>query len=129
MNKNDLLLRFSYLREQEEALTKNISLLEEKLREMIIAKHTLEELQKEGQGEILMPIGGGCFVKAELKALDRIIINIGDGVSKEASVEESLSKLDEHADNIRKTIIQVRESLKKVEENIAVLNEEIRKQT
>lgn len=129
MNRNELILQFGHLREKEEMLTKNISSLEGRLTEILIAKHTLEELKKEeGGGDMLVPIGGGCFIEAELKPLNHVIINVGDGVSKETSVEDSVSKLDLHAENIKKTILQARESLAKVEQELAGLNEEIRNQ-
>jgi len=128
MNKNDLLMKFAYLKEQGEIIAKNVELLEEKLAETLIAKNTVEELKKVGKGELLMPIGGGCFIETELKKLDNITINIGGGVSKEASVEESLSKLDENAENVRKMLTQTRENLSKIQNDLAVIDKELRKQ-
>ena len=108
MNKNDLLAKFAYLKEQGEIIVKNIAILEERLTETLIAKNTLEELKKVGKGELLVPIGGG--------------------VSKEASVEESLSKLDENAENIRKMLMHTRENLSKIENDLAAVDKELRKQ-
>ncbi len=128
MNKNELLMKFGYLKEQGEVLVKNIAILEEKLTETLIAKNTLEELRKIGKGELLMPIGGGCFVEAELKKLEHVTINVGGGVSKEASIEESLSKFDENTESIRKMIIRTQENLVKIERDLAAINEELGKQ-
>ncbi|MCD6467234.1 MAG: prefoldin subunit alpha [Methanomicrobia archaeon] len=128
MNKNDLLAKFAYLKEQGEIIVKNIAILEERLTETLIAKNTLEELKKVGKGELLVPIGGGCFIETELKNLDSVTINIGGGVSKEASVEESLSKLDENAENIRKMLMHTRENLSKIENDLAAVDKELRKQ-
>ncbi|MEA1992841.1 MAG: prefoldin subunit alpha [Euryarchaeota archaeon] len=126
MNNNDMATKFAYLREQREVLIKNIALLEEKLKETAAAKSTLKEIDKVNEGEILMPIGGGCFVEAELKKLDTVTINIGDGVSKEASVDEALSKLDELTDNIQSTAAKMNNNLSKVEKELGDIQKEIR---
>jgi len=118
MNKNDLLVKFAYLKEQGEIIVKNIAILEERLTETLIAKNTLEELKKVGKGELLVPIGGGCFIETELKNLDSVTVNI----------EESLSKLDENAENIRKMLMHTRENLSKIENDLAVVDKELRKQ-
>ncbi len=128
-DREEKLTKFSYLREQREALIRHITLLEEKLEETNVAKKTLEALDNAGEGEVLMPIGGGCYVEAELKKLDKVIINIGDGVSKEASVEESLSKLDENSENINKSLSNMKENLSNVERELRSIQREFQEQT
>jgi len=98
------------------------------LRETLIARNTLEELKKIDKGELLVPIGGGCYIEADIKKLNKITINVGAGIAKEVSIEESISKLDENTDNIKKVISNARENLSKIEKELAAIDQELRKQ-
>jgi|GEM_PF-1687562 len=128
MEKNELLMKFAYLKEQGEILMRNIAMMEDRLKETLIARNTLEELKKIDKGELLVPIGGGCYIEADIKKLNKITINVGAGIAKEVSIDESISKLDENTDNIKKVISNARENLSKIEKELAAIDQELRKQ-
>jgi prefoldin alpha subunit len=55
--------------------------------EMQIANETLSGLKSEQDGtQVLIPIGGGSYVKARLEDTDRVVVGIGADVSTEKDV-------------------------------------------
>lgn len=60
------------------------------------SRTTLEALKALKKGEeVLMPIGGGNFVRAHLAEADQVISGIGAGVSVEGGIEDALRRVDE----------------------------------
>jgi len=64
------------------------------LAEIILASSTLEGIKGKPKGsKILVPIGAGSFIRAELADSEKIIMGIGAGASIEKTFEESIQEL------------------------------------
>ncbi|MEM3517170.1 MAG: prefoldin subunit alpha [Candidatus Bathyarchaeia archaeon] len=64
------------------------------LAEILLASSTLEGIKGKPKGsKILVPIGAGSFIRAELADSEKIIMGIGAGASIEKSFEESIQEL------------------------------------
>ncbi|MBS7657832.1 MAG: prefoldin subunit alpha [Candidatus Bathyarchaeia archaeon] len=64
------------------------------LAEILLASSTLEGIKGKPKGsKILVPIGAGSFIRAELADSEKIIMGIGAGTSIEKSFEESIQEL------------------------------------
>jgi len=91
--------------------------VEQTIREHENALKLIEEIKKYGgESQILIPIGAGSFVKAELKKVETVHINVGAGVIIEKTLEDSQQLLTKRNESFQK----LREVLsKKMDETVA----------
>ncbi|HIQ29090.1 MAG TPA: prefoldin subunit alpha [Candidatus Caldiarchaeum subterraneum] len=91
--------------------------VEQTIREHENALKLIEEIKKYGgESQILIPIGAGSFVKAELKKVETVHINVGAGVIIEKTLEDSQQLLTKRNESFQK----LREVLsKKLDETVA----------
>ena len=82
--------------------------IERSIEEHENALKLIEEIKKNvGKIPILVPIGAGSFVKAEMSNVETVHINVGAGVIIEKSLDESqqlLTKRNEALQQLRDTI-------------------------
>ncbi|HEV8359644.1 MAG TPA: prefoldin subunit alpha [Candidatus Thermoplasmatota archaeon] len=79
------------------------------------ARATLEALKPLKRGEeVLLPIGGGNFVRASLADADKVISGIGAGVSVEGSIEAALARVDQQLDAARQASQRLQEEGQRV---------------
>ncbi|MEM2962914.1 MAG: prefoldin subunit alpha [Candidatus Anstonellales archaeon] len=108
-------------RQQLQALIQQATGLEAVETEMMAAKETLESA--EGKDDLLLiPIGGGVFVRGKRKKGDNVLLNIGAGLVVEKTQEEALEALERRINEnkrlkeiVRKTIEETSEKLEKAE--------------
>lgn len=73
-----------------EALQNRINLVNAAVTELSFASRTIEGLENEKKGSpLLVPIGGGSFVKAEVATTESLVVGMGAGVSVEKQREEA----------------------------------------
>jgi prefoldin alpha subunit len=88
--------------EAGEALQGHLAGIEEQLgylsaltQELQRSRDTLEALQGAKKGdEVLLPVGGGNFVRAQLGEAGKVISGVGAGVSVEDTFEAALRRVD-----------------------------------
>jgi len=63
----------------------------------------MEGLEKEGPNKtILVPIGGGSYVKAKLERIDKVIAGVGAQVAVERTLEETKENVKKRLEEIKK---------------------------
>lgn len=124
---NKLLLQMEQYRAQYQAMENQIQTLTLSMAEVNMAKDTLREVGslKDGQ-EMLVPIGGNSYLKAKLKEKDRTLIGIGSGVYLEKSREGAISYLEEKSKEIEKIILEMRETMRKIEHSMGELEKRVK---
>jgi len=71
-------------------LQQRLSILQNAVAELRVAEMSLRGVEEAEEGsQILVPMGGGTFVKAEFGELSKIIVNIGADVSIDMTLEEA----------------------------------------
>lgn len=73
---------------------------------------------EEGQ-EILVPIGSGSFAYARLASKDRVVLNVGGGVSIEKPVAEAGKSLKARRDEVAEGSRKLAELVAKIEQEMA----------
>ena len=69
------------------------------------ALRLIEEIKKQGgNAPILIPVGAGAFVKAELKKVETLQINVGAGVIIEKTLEDSQQLLTKRNESLQKLL-------------------------
>ncbi len=85
-----LVMELQILQEKAESLQSRMGLTNSALNELHVVTDTIEGLKQEKKGSlILVPIGGGSYLKAKIEDSKRLIVGIGANVAAEKSVDEA----------------------------------------
>lgn len=64
------------------------------IEEARLASHALQNIPPGKENEGLMPIGIGIFIKTNIASLDKLLVNVGAGVTVEKSREDTLNYIE-----------------------------------
>jgi prefoldin alpha subunit len=111
-----------------------IGLVDAALRELNAAGttiHGLGDMKKDS--EILMPIGGGSYIKAKVDDTEKVLINIGAGVTAEKAakdaggfVENQTAELNKARSSLQDQLIQVLERMETVRGEIQKISNSLK---
>jgi prefoldin alpha subunit len=96
-----------------------------------VAHTTLDGMKAVTQGsEVLVPVGGGSFVRASLTDVEKIIMGVGAGVAVEKPIDESITELKSRLDELERARNALQEQLTqtavRIEETRGTLSELVR---
>lgn len=101
-------MKFQNIQQQMEQMSSQAQLLNEKNAELDITIHALQELSKtEVDNEILAPLADGIFLKTTLKDNQKLIVNVGSGVTVEKTIPEVIGLLEQQKEELSLQVIQV----------------------
>ncbi len=111
-----------------ESLQQRLSYLNAAFHEMAYTRLTLEGMEKEqSDASILVPVGGGSFVRAKLEAPDKIIVGMGAGVSIEKTINEAKEIVQNRVSALEKSRLEMQQQLvqvmNKIQEHRTLLNQ------
>jgi len=113
-------MEMRYLEQTAEALQQRISMVNAALTDLSYANATLDGIEKEKENtEMLVPIGGSSYVKVKLADSDKILINMGSGVSVEKNLTDAKVTLKERLDELEKTMTSAQQQFSQIAERIA----------
>jgi len=129
-----LLVELQLLQNTAEILQSRLNLLEAAIMELRVAGTTLEELKKEKEGApLLLPIGAGSFIKANLGNVSTVIVGIGAESSVEMELDKALEDIGAHLSENEKVSLSVQEQLAQIlaqirshQDNVNRLSAELR---
>jgi len=114
-----LLTELRLLEGTADALQNRINMINAAMTELAFASMTIEGLNKEKKSApLLVPIGGGSFIKAEVSTTETMVVGIGAGVSVEKSrnetkqiVEKRVAELETSRNTLQQQLGQVVEQM------------------
>ena len=116
----NLLLENEILERNTETLQTRMGLINASINELYMANETLEGLKKEDKGSIiLVPIGGGSYLKAIIEDVKNILVGIGSDVATEKTIKEAQDNLGTNILELEKARERIN---KQLEQNISRLN-------
>ena len=108
-----------YLEQTAEVLQSRINMVNASLTDLTYANMTLDGIQTEKENaELLVPIGGGSYVKAKLANSDKVIIAMGAGVSMEKTLPEAKTLIKERLEELEKTRNSAQQQFSQIAERI-----------
>jgi prefoldin alpha subunit len=127
-----LAIELQMLEGTAEAMQQRISLVNAALRELTYTRMTLEGVEKEqSDASVLVPIGGGSFMRAKLETADKIIVGMGAGISIEKTIGEAKEIVRNRTSGLEKSRVEMHQQLaqimKKIQEDKTQLNEMLAK--
>ncbi len=121
-----LLTELRLLEGTAEALQNRISLVNAAATELAFASATVDGLEGEKKGAaLLVPIGGGSFIKAQVATTETLIVGMGAGVSVEKSRVESKQILEKRIGELRNSMNTLQQQLNQVLERIRTNREQL----
>jgi len=113
-----------------ETIQSRINIVNSALTELSVANMTLEGMEKEKQNSsLLVPIGGGSYIKAKLESADTVIVGIGAGVATERTINEAKENVGKRIADVEKTRDALQQQLVQVIQRIQEGREELQEFT
>ena len=107
---------------QAEALTQQLTFIQSSVSEHDTAIEALKHIKDLTSGsELIVPIGAGTYVYATLRSVEKVIIELGSGVSAEKNPDGVVESLTKRRDELSETYKKMSEALIKTEENVQKL--------
>lgn len=98
-----LIVQLQTLETAYQEIRSRLSLIDAALSEIGIASLTLKGIKNlDNDSEILIPIGGGSFVKAKLSDPNNVVHSIGSGVSTEKTIDLAQADFDNRISDFQK---------------------------
>ncbi len=98
-----------------ETLQQRLGVLQSAAGDLGVAKKSIGTLTEVKEGDpILVPTGGGTFVKAHLGDLSNILVNVGADVSIEMGLDEADQDISSRLEEVEKASQSVQEQLQQI---------------
>ena len=102
-----------------EAVQSRINFVNAALTELNLAKMNLEGLEKEKiETSLLVPIGGGSYIKAKIESTEKIVVGIGAGVAVEKTFNEAKEILSKRIEELEKLYGRLQQQLTQISQKI-----------
>ena len=107
-----LIIESQVLQGTFDTLQRRLSMIENVLAQLQIANATLQGLKDKGEGEsLLVPVGGGTHIKAELADSKKVIVGIGAGVATEKTFDGAQESIGHQMSEFQKTRMALQQQL------------------
>ncbi|MGC8644672.1 MAG: prefoldin subunit alpha [Thermoplasmata archaeon] len=100
---NEVAYSMEVIREQIEEIEQRNQSLSQLLQDLIVTSDFLRNIGKV-EGDSLIPIGRGLYVEAEIKNRERVLVSLGSGAYKKATVEDALKIIEERRNDVTRAI-------------------------
>jgi len=116
-----LVSAYQQYQNQADAIVRQISLTQLTAEGLERASKAVEAMSTAAEGqEMLVPIGSGSFIYAKLASKDKIVLNVGAGVSIEKTAAEA-------EETLKARQAEVSEGSKKLNEMLSRIDQEMQK--
>jgi len=114
-----LVLELRVLESSAGTIQSRMRVVEAAITELRVANSTLDGLKgRERSTPMLIPVGGGSYVKAELGDVDRVIYGVGAGVALEKTFEEAKASANNQIGELEKIFSSLQQQLVQVSTRI-----------
>jgi len=121
-----LYLEFQELDQQIKQLEQQNTALSAQLTDLTVTIQSLEDMKKIKNGtEILVPLSGGIYAKAELKDSKNLIVNVGSNVTTVRDVDSTKNLIETQVNEIKKLQVRLVEDLQNNTTKATLLEQEI----
>lgn len=109
-----------------DTLQQRLAILQNALSDLRVAEESLKALSETEEGSpILIPMGGGTLVKAQLGDTSKVIINIGAEVSIDMPLEDAQKNVAGRLEDVESTSTSVEQQLQQIVAQMEVHREGI----
>ena len=113
-------------REQLEAIEAQSAYIQALINDYLKAKLTIENLEKQGNGEVLLPIGGGIFVPAKCDKISEVLVSEGADIVIKKDLKGAKDSLDKRIKDLQDSLTKLGETYQKIQSKIEELSQKVR---
>ncbi len=114
---------------QAESIREQIDVINDTILDIETVLETLAFIKEKGKDKtVLVPIGGGNFIRAKIIDTENVIMGVGGRLSIEAGIDEAREMLRDRVRVLEDLRLQLAKKLEEVNAKITELIEQIRKQ-
>jgi len=100
---NEIAYTMEVIKEQIEDIEQRNQSLAQLLQDLTVTLDFLRNIGKV-EGNSLIPIGRGLYVEAEIKNREKVLVNLGSGAYKKASISDAIKIIEERKKDVTKAI-------------------------
>lgn len=104
--------------EREATVTKLIE-------EARLASYALQNISLDKENEALMPIGVGVYLKTNIPSIDKLLVNIGAGVTIEKTREDTLHYIESRIKEFEIGLNQLAEQKKQITSQLEQIQQQV----
>ena len=124
----ELVYELQFLRGVGESIQQRIGLINSTIAELQLAISTLEGISNEEPGvSMLVPIGGGSYVRAKLDDKEKLIIGIGADIAVEKNISTAKDDFQTRIIELEKVRLSLRQQLEETSLKTEEIQREIQK--
>jgi prefoldin alpha subunit len=114
-----LSVEMRFLEQTAQTLQQRINMVNAAMTDLTYANMTLEGMEKEKENaELLVPIGGGSYIKVKLANPDKVVVGMGAAVSIEKTLPEAKAIVKKRLDELEKTMRSAQQQFAQVAQRI-----------
>ena len=122
-----ILMEVEGYRRQMESSKSEVRFLDATLEELRSSVEAIEALKENKDGtEMLVSIGSGSFIKAQLKDTGKVIVGVGAGLSVEKDLDAARKILEERSQEIIRAMERFQNNAAEMNERMMELDQEYR---
>lgn len=110
-----------YLNEVLERETTVTKLIEEAR----LASYALQNISLDKENEALMPIGVGVYLKTNIPSIDKLLVNVGAGVTIEKTREDTLNYIESRIKEFEIGLNQLRDQKKQITSQLEQIQQQV----
>ena len=98
---NQLVMTIQMLEQRLGGLTQNLEMIEATKQSLVSSNETILNLSKSEIGKpLLVPIGSMVMVKMRAEQLDKVVVNVGDNIYMEKSIDDATKLIEKRIERI-----------------------------
>ncbi len=115
---------FNYLRESKQMYEQNLDLMDASLNNLSVTKKTIKNLdQLEVGEEILLPVGGLIYLKADIKEPEKVLLSVADDTVVEKNIESSIEFIDKLMSQHREQVSFLNTQVQQIESRLQYISQ------
>jgi len=119
-------MQFQMLQQQMEQINEHLQLLNQQNQDLEISINSIEKLKDtEADNEILCPIANGIFLKAKLQDNQKLIVNVGSGVTVEKTIDEVIKLLEEQKTEMKQKVLDAEKFMQELNNQAMKIYQEV----
>jgi prefoldin alpha subunit len=122
-NLERIIAQLNSYEQQAQILQRRIELINASLQEIALSSESLDELKNIGEdNEVLMPLGSGIYVKAEIIGKEKVIFSLGAEIAAEKDVTSTQLSLDQRSMALQNALQTTGQQLQQLANTMNELN-------
>lgn len=120
----EILMEAESCKKQMDAIRREMEVASSVMEELSSSIKALQALKESRAGtEILVPIGGGSFIRAELKDPGKVIVGAGSNISIEKDIDSAQKILEDRSSEMSKAMERLNGNFSEINARLAELDE------